>query len=233
MMMVVLPSLICCGVFTFMSSWLDSHPSIRKSITQRKLWKLQLFCHPFIIFSFLYFGRGSLLASVCVVPFVFNFAVEPFDLPKDSIVRICYYLHHIAPVLCTLLYLDINNYNGGDTQRRVFGQAMMFAHAWALHTVSSIDHFGWMNKQTMFWPYMLIGFCVACFWWSNLLNNGPTRVVAIEAIPVGVQYVCRWGLYLRLKTILPLPPDQFETLKQPVELGAFLISFLLVYTFFA
>ena len=234
-LLVVLPLLLCAAL-TFASTKLSSHPQTRKRVTRNPFWKLQFFCHPLVVFLLLVLGRGSLKASLCLVPFVFNFAVEPWDLPGDVLFRACFFLHHVAPVLCAVGYLIAGSNNAsrdsvisGDVARRMLGQGMLFAHAWALHTIGNLDHLQWVDKQRVFWPYMAQGFLIKWVWWAGLLNNGGSP--ALEALPILVQYAGRWGLYLRLQHLLgtSLPHDAFEKRKQAVEFGGFVLSFLLVY----
>jgi hypothetical protein len=89
--------------------------------------------------------------AILMVPFAFNFGVEPFDLSGDVQFLICFYLHHFAVVLACCrfpwcyyaYYHDQDNHNNasfcveeGDTINQ-FGlaQALLLAHAWALHPI--------------------------------------------------------------------------------------------------
>lgn len=111
---------------------------------------------------------------------------------------------------------------------------MLFGHAWALHTISTAQHRGWADKQTLFWPYILTGLAAQSFWWHSL-GAGEGAIRYLEVVPILLQYAGRWGLYLRLRALLgdALPTDAFEARKQGVELATFSLALLGVVLFTA
>ena len=91
---------------------------------------------------------------------------------------------------------------------------ILFGHVWLLHPVGRLSF-----KQSLFWPYMVEGFAVLAYFG---LVAAP-----VAFLPVAVQFVGRWGLYLFVThkfNIVPGTPyyDAFEDRKQPLELAAVL-----------
>ena len=84
----------------------------------------------------------------------------------------------------------------------------------ALHPVGRLS-----MKQSLFWPYMVEGFAVLAYF-----GHVATPVAFL---PVVVQFVGRWGLYLFVTHKFGIKPgtpyyDAFEDRKQPLELAAVL-----------
>merc|ERR1712023_474469 len=67
---------------------------LRARVTANVLWKIQFFFHPFIIGAFVL--RRWKLPIIFLTPFVFNFGVEPWDLPRELLFYTCFYAHHFA-----------------------------------------------------------------------------------------------------------------------------------------
>jgi hypothetical protein len=97
-----------------------------------------------------------------IAPFAFNFGVEAFDMPTDPIFLFLYYMHHCAPVWAA--GVEIGTEIGTEFAR---SQALLLMHAWALHTIGFAAHKKWLNKQTLFWPYMTLGFVLKLCWWQT------------------------------------------------------------------
>ncbi|GAB5354375.1 hypothetical protein AAMO2058_000113400 [Amorphochlora amoebiformis] len=133
----ILPSLLCIMFIQF-SRYLRHHKELRSKITKSWMWKTQFFCHPVIIFIFLSKFHGSYIATVLLVPFVLNFGVEPWKLPNDLMFYGFFYLHHIAPI--TLMHITIPHH-------QKLSQALLFGHAWCLHPIGSLVHWGYVNKE--------------------------------------------------------------------------------------
>ena len=81
-------------------------------------------------------------------------------------------------------------------------------------------------KQSLFYPYMVEGFAVLAYF-----GHVATPVAFL---PVVMQYVGRWGLFLFVKhkfNVVPGHPyyDAFEDRKQPIELAAVLGSVAVAY----
>lgn len=207
---------------------------LRSSITSSVWWKLQFASHPLLVGSLVYWhGKYQHpLAKLLLVPIVFNFGVNQRLLPNDMLFLVCFYLHHMAPLL--VFHNNIQQPHG-DNDGGLFplAQALLLGHAWALHTIGFLDHhFKWVNKQAFFFPYMMLGFVWKLYWWYNLTNDG--NLYWLATYPIFLQYIGRWGLYWRLMTLFggshPLhgSDDALERRKQPVELAAFLLSYGIV-----
>lgn len=203
------------------------HPAIRKTITKNPLWKAQMALHPVLVFLILDRAVDSpLFYGTLMVPFAFNFGVEPFDIPTDPVFLIFFYLHHYAVVLAAIVTgMAANNVE----EEFVRAQALLLGHAWTLHTIGFASHKKWMDKQQSFWPYMMLGFLLKIYWWKEL--NIP--IFSVLRVPAYAQFIGRWGLYLRLCYTegwhKPSHPnyDAFEWKKQPVEAFAFALAYVL------
>jgi hypothetical protein len=209
---------------------------IRSIITKHFLWKLQFFFHPIIVYYFIL--NNNVLNSLIFIPFLFNFGVEPWDLPNDLIFNIFFYCHHIAPLLLCiyniLLQIEINYSN-------LIAQAILFSHAWLLHSIGNLDHLKVINKQKWFWQYMFIGFILKCYWWHSFYNKD---IISYDKAPIFIQYIGRWGLYIRIMKLIKnkeienninniknnvVNIDKFENSKQRIELISFILSYIFVY----
>ena len=100
-------------------------------------------------------------------------------------------------------------------------RALLFGQVWLLHPVGRLS-----MKQSLFWPYMVEGFAVLAYF-----GHVATPVAFL---PVVVQFVGRWGLFLFVKykfNVVPGHPyyDAFEDRKQPIELAAVLGSVAVAY----
>lgn len=204
----------------------------RSQVTGNPLWKAQFFGGPFLIFCILWSAARStpsetpwVFLPLILTPFVFNFGVEPWDLPVDTLFYLCFYSHHIAPVVACIGLQQAQQHDNIST-------ALLFAHCWLLHPISSLQHWGLLNKQRIFWFYMLQGFIIKCFWWNKNYKNISTGITSALVVSLGVfmQYLGRWGLYLRLNSLVSdgsMRLDHFEWRKQNVEASAFVLAFLL------
>uniref|UniRef100_A0A7S3PS71 Uncharacterized protein n=1 Tax=Aplanochytrium stocchinoi TaxID=215587 RepID=A0A7S3PS71_9STRA len=225
----VLP-LILCTLCTFLTLKIEKFPAIRKRITQNFLWKVQFFCHPVWMFSFLYFGQGSQAATLGLIPFAFNFLVEPWDIPNnDLIFRTSFFMHHIGPILGSMVI------SSTSSEYFILAQALLFMHGWLLHTISFADNYKWISKQRVFWPYCIQGFLFMSFWWWSV---GAENVHCPQVFPTLLFWLGRWGVFLSLQNLFPdfknpksTCYDAFEDWKQIVELGSFCIPFLLLLLF--
>ena len=230
------------------------NPALRKKITQNVLWKTQFALHPLLIFLVLDRASqqptttSSIYYSILIIPFAFNFGVEPYDIPKDPLFLICFYLHHYALILASTTFTfhpnttpindiidDEDSILQEQQQQQLFGrsQALLLGHAWMIHSISYAAHNKWIDKQRGFWAYMAMGFVfMTYYWWCS-----PSHIVAVASIlrlPLYTQYLGRWGLYLRLCIMYgwnePNHPnyDHFEWMKQPIEFTSFGLSYWIV-----
>ena len=77
-------------------------------------WKMQFMLHPVIVFVFLFYASirstysSSVFLSLTFVPFLFNWGVEPWDIPKDVYFQCFFYIHHLSPLI-QMLFLQIEN----------------------------------------------------------------------------------------------------------------------------
>ena len=104
-------------------------------------------------------------------------------------------------------------------------QALLFAHCWLMHPIGSLDQWGIVNKQSLFWPYIGSGFGCMLMWWSSM--GSSSSIFTFAAATVVLQYAGRWGLFLRLVALYgaPVSADTFEVRKQPAELASFVLAF--------
>lgn len=181
------------------------------------------------MFLFIYFGKGSLIASCTLSLFAFNFCVEPYDVPKDDVIfRSAFFLHHIGPVVAALVASE-------TAHEFLLPQSLLFMHAWLLHSFTVLEWYKYISMQSIFWPYFLQGFLLKLFW--CLMLPAQHVELAICTFPVFVFYIGRWGLFLRMQSLYPTvladPKsqlyDRFNDWKQVVELGSFVLSFMLSY----
>ena len=214
--------------FVLFAHSLKRRPARRKQITGLKLWKAQFFFHPLIVGFLVFFAQSqSAWFAIMLVPFVFNFGVEPWDLPSDAIFYVFFYAHHVGPLLACL-------WPGGDSQDHTFAatNGLMFGHLWLLHTIGNLDHLQVISKQSLFWPYMLQGFVLNACWCHAAMQAAQGHGAALlqQFLPLLVQYAGRWGLYIYIRRLMGWPSpgaelyDGFETLKQPMEAGLLLCA---------
>ena len=177
----------------------QKQPDLRRRILANRLWQLQFLLHPIIVFLLVLRASTNInqypdisasgpavFPLVLLSPFVFNFAVEPWNQPPDLQFKIAFYAHHIAPLLAccgSLLPAELapsarRTSEGSDDsfgslgllgawQRFSFAQAAMFAHLWLLHPMDDLNRRKIIDKQRWFWPYMLQGvFVFGWFWWE-------------------------------------------------------------------
>jgi len=234
-----IPALIFLGI----AQYLPQRPDVRKRITKNRLWKAQFFLHPVIIgglVSAALSSEGDSLTAfyaMCLTPFAFNFAVEPWDLPTDSVFKMFFYFHHIAPIVACFnpkVRQDSLNFTVP------VAHGLLFGHVWFLHTMGNLEHWGWIKKMDWFWAYELTGFFVHTFWfWAVFFSQNMYAGISTSSyifsafrllLPVLLQYIGRWGLYLRLLQLAgwPEPPyvgyDEFETKKTAVEAGSLVLG---------
>ena len=103
---IILPPLILAFAFVYTTNvhiqkiTLKKAAVIRTKSTLSIAWKIQFMLRPVIVFSFLYYASNnyhyssSVLLNVAFVPFVFNFGIEPWEIPKDGYFRTFFYLHY-------------------------------------------------------------------------------------------------------------------------------------------
>ena len=96
---IILPPLILAFAFVYTTNvhiqkiTLKKAAVIRTKSTLSIAWKIQFMLRPVIVFSFLYYASNnyhyssSVLLNVAFVPFVFNFGIEPWEIPKDGYFR--------------------------------------------------------------------------------------------------------------------------------------------------
>jgi len=205
----------------------------RSRVTGNSLWKMQFFCHPLIVGAWLLYPQW--LPPLLLVPFVFNWGVEPWDLPRDAPFFACFYAHHLAPLLASMVLAASASDEGALASRGWrTAQALLFAHCWLLHTLGDLHHRALVDKQRWFWPYTGLGFALHCRWWSAVAAavaaSSTPAPLWLMAGPVLLQYAGRWGLYARLLALFPtmVGQDAFEERKLPAEAASLVVSLLLV-----
>jgi hypothetical protein len=222
---VLLPPLLCGGLFVLLAhAAMNRNAALRARVTGNPLWKAQFFLHPLIVSGCIWLaardgtssntGEISWWAPIVLAPFVFNFGVEPWDLPRDLVFYTLFYAHHLGALLaCAVAVVEISR-GGAPT-------ALLFGHCWLLHTIGNLDHWMVIDKQRWFWPYMVQGFVVKCVWCRSLPSTAAVACVA-------VQYVGRWGLHIRLQALVDgATVDTFEVRKQFIEPVAFFAAWAL------
>lgn len=247
-------SLLAVGIVA--SAWILSaqklvqpNPSLRRRVTSLLWWKAQFSLHPVLIGLGVFYIGGSrwysdngsqtaLLRMLALSPFVFNWGVEPYDMPDDKIFRMLFYLHHIAPLCTVVVTGDGHDPTRGDDISFAAAQALVFGHLWCLHTFFTLERYEILSKQSLFLPYHVQGMVVFFVYWValfRLVGDATTATDGVDdtfffwtsmtlklSMPLLLQLLGRWGLYLRLLRVDPDGPakdDQFERRKQPVELA--------------
>ena len=126
----VIPSLLALALVLKSKQIVANRPSLRKRITKNVLWKTQFVLHPVIVFVLL--DRASQTQSTIyaslIVPFAFNFAVEPFDIPTDPIFLSFFYLHHYAIVLAAAILAIFSDDNNDSLFEFGRSQALLLGH---------------------------------------------------------------------------------------------------------
>ena len=129
----------------------QKNPRIRKCMTSHPLWKLQFALHPLIVAVGAYlistWDSTDVSASssrinvpmLCLSPFVFNFGVEPWDMPADWLFRLLFYFHHVAPLMTIITSASMLKDYGFHDDKKYYSsfcwiQALLFGHMWMLHT---------------------------------------------------------------------------------------------------
>jgi len=208
---------------------------LRKKINGQTWFGIQLLLHPLIVGGTVYLANitGNEWYSLLGLPFIFNYGAEPMDLTKIPpnnylILHIFIYLHHAGPLLACWTCFSIPN-----NARFALANALLYAHTWGLHTIGSLDYKKVLDKQKLFWPYMLTMMLVGYVWFRSLSQAlDEVRLLTVLPILVGpmCQFVGRWGLYEYIKCFLGYPQpgnpmyDKFETNKQLGEITAFTIA---------
>jgi len=224
------PILEGCMFIALARFYIQKHKDLRSTITSRNAWVTQFFCGPLIIFAALMYASrlgvadGPWLAML-LTPVLFNFGVEPSEQPDDIIFELAFYSHHFAP-LSALIAVQSHEFS---SDANAIGVALLFAHIWLLHPLSSLKRWGIVDKQKYFWPYVALGFVVKIFFWRSIIAASLWVIV----LPVVLQYVGRWGLYMRLmhKYGQYIPSDSFEKRKQIWEFVALVSAFALAVMF--
>jgi hypothetical protein len=250
--------LLALGLIALSHGVFARYPHFRTRVTRFILWKAQFHLHPLLILVWLWPFRdvvsgGSAprgLPAWLLVPTVFNWGVEPWNLPRGDIVFMAlFYMHHAAPVVASVVLNAgvLDSRLGSGNEPALFSavlrwQAVLFAHAWALHPIGALDAKGIIDKQRLFWPYMAQGLLVKGLWWRSVLGAVPLSssvpsMLVVLCGPILLQYVGRLGLYWRLcalqnRQAAPGEPpfaslDPFETRKQWAEPAAFLLALIL------
>ncbi|CAB9497783.1 expressed unknown protein [Seminavis robusta] len=239
-----IPTLLSMAVIALARLCVQPNKALRKTITSNRLWKLQFLCHPIIVAGILMASslpteKEETTSSFVImsfatlsVLFAFNFGVEPFDVPNDMMFSLCFYLHHYAVVVASAIMLSFPTEDDGNHNTKFsFGlsQAILLGHAWLLHPVAYLDTKQIIDKQAIFLPYIATGFICMLYWWSQ---DGDVIIPKVFRLPVAMQYMGRWGLYVRLCLLTgwhkPDHPnhDSFEWRKQYYELLSFALAFM-------
>lgn len=210
--------------------------TLRRKINAHKLFAVQLLLHPILIGGCVGFANvtGNEWWGLLALPFIFNFGAEPMDLsklPQNVYVKFqmfCY-IHHAGPLLASLRCFAIVH-----DRRFAMANALLYAHAWSLHTINSLDYRKILNKQQIFWPYMCQAFLVFTYWWKSIQLGLDDGFALTSLLPLFIgflfQYGGRWGLYEYIRYFMGYPGpddkrfDAFETRKQLGEITAFIFG---------
>ena len=215
---------------------------LRKKINTYSWFVIQLILHPVIVGGTVYLANVTRNEwwGVLALPFVFNFGAEPMDLsklPSDVCVifRVFTYIHHAGPLLACLTCFGLQ----GNAQFAL-ANALLYAHAWSLHTIVSLSYRNVISKQKMFYPYMVQCLFVGYYWCTSMRQGlgevgfRPSIVLQLLVGPM-FQYFGRWGLYLYIRHFMGYPKpgdvryDAFEVHKQLYEITAFAIAAVVVF----
>lgn len=209
---------------------------LRKRINSQPWFGVQLLLHPVIVGMTVYLANitGNEWWALVGIPFVFNFGAEPMDLSKlpPLVFIICQtfgYIHHAGPLLACLTCFSIQ-----DDAQFALANALLYAHAWSLHTLGSLDYKKVLDKQKMFYPYIIQGMLVAYYWFSSIKQGLDDEVRFATVLPLLVgpmfQFIGRWCLYWYIRHFLGYPQagdehhDAFETNKQLGEIITFSVA---------
>jgi hypothetical protein len=227
----------------FANTVIKHNQDLRKRINSREWFGIQMLMHPVIVGGTVYMANvtGNEWWGLVGLPFIFNFGAEPMDMSKIppkplAIIQLFAYIHHAGPLLACLSCFSIQN-----NPEFALAHGLLYAHAWSLHTLGSLNYKKVLNKQNFFWMYMLQALVSTTYWWSSL-EKGLEEVTLSAVLPLLVgpifQYGGRWGLYEYIRYFLGYPGpgddhyDAFETKKQMGELAAFVLGAVVVLVLF-
>ena len=221
--------LAACVAFIRFAHSVRRRPALRKRITSNPLWKVQFALHPVVVGGMVCISQltSNPWWALALCPFVFNFGVEPWDLPESFIFFGCFYAHHVAPLLACLLQQAGSSPHAGaeDASSFALAQGLVFGHVWLLHTIGTLEKWRIIDKQRWFWPYMVEGALLKLLWFGSV-----SRLQLATLLPLFVQFAGRWGLYAYLMRLMgwPKPGDEFydafEQRKLPAEFAALILA---------
>ena len=92
-------------------------------------------------------------------PCTFNFGTEPMDMTKVPLITLVIfqlfgYIHHAGPLLACLGCFSIQH----DSQFAIaiaIANSFLYAHAWSLHTLNTLNYMKVLKKQKLFGIYMI------------------------------------------------------------------------------
>ena len=195
------------------------------SIRNSYFWKMQFMLHPVIVFVFLFYASirstysSSVFLSLTFVPFLFNWGVEPWDIPKDVYFQCFFYIHHLSPLIQMLflqienqkiinnspsLIIELSSSSTSSTISTIHNLAipLIYAHIWLLHTIGYLDRLKYIDKQNWFWQYIIQGFVLNLFYWYVYMRNVKfPSFLSWSNFPIICQYIGRWGLYISIQQL--------------------------------
>jgi hypothetical protein len=230
---IILPPLILAFAFVYATNAylqkiaLKKSAFIRAKSTLSIAWKIQFMLRPVMVFSFLYYASNnyhyssSVLLSLAFVPFVFNWGIEPWEIPKDVYFRTFFYLHYFA-IIFQLLWFQLENQekhllhvssassptstmvaNGNVILSKSIAISLLYAHIWLLYPIRYLDHLKYINKQNWFWWYVCFGFILNLYYWNAVMSkiDHPT-FFSWDTLPLYLHYVTRWSLHIRMEQLI-------------------------------
>ncbi|CAD7956701.1 unnamed protein product [Amoebophrya sp. A120] len=252
----LLPPLFLSVLFTLIGRFiLRKKLAWRNAIVKNVFWKFQFNLHPVIVGLCVYLASCpkdlyfAEYASFMVVPFAFNFAVEPWDLPfRDKLFSLFFYLHHFGPVVGCIAADWASNHLAAagkiiplsatvtSNSTSLPATALLFAHIWLLHPIGTLDAKKLLNKQKIFWPYVLQGFLLKIAFWREMITAEKVYVsnygliqMQTDAIVLAIflQFIGRWGSFLRLRLRFKImKEDKFEWHKCFWEPTLFFVAYV-------
>lgn len=233
--------LLSSAFIIFANKVIMRNQDLRKKINAQGWFGMQLLLHPVIVGGSVYLANitGNEWWGLVGLPFIFNFGAEPMDMTKippkmRNIFQVFVYIHHAGPLLGCLSCFSIQK-----DATFALANGLLYAHAWSLHTLGSLDYHKVLSKQKLFWPYMLQAVVVGMYFWQSIqLGLEETTLSTVLPLLVGpaAQYGGRWGLYEYIYRCLlgyPQPGtehyDAFEIRKQIGEASAFALGALVIF----
>lgn len=162
--------LVSLAFIIFANKVILYNQDLRKKINAQGWFGTQLLLHPVIVGGSVYLANitGNEWWGLVGLPFIFNFGAEPMDMTKippkmRNIFQVFVYIHHAGPLLGCLSCFSIQK-----DATFALANGLLYAHAWSLHTLGSLDYHKVLSKQKFFWPYMLQAVVVSIYFWQSI-----------------------------------------------------------------